>query len=242
MYNQQHNQTSISSTATKALAPEYRPDEKFLTYGPSALSDAELLAIILRTGSQEENSVSLARKVLTLPGEEESSIGNIFRYELPQLLQFRGIGKVKAIQIKAVAELAQRIAQGRAREHLVFDKPDKVAEYFMEQLRHQKKETVVLLMLNSACYLIREQVISTGTVNKASASPRDIFIEALHYEAVYIILLHNHPSGVPEPSDSDIELTENIRNIGEMIGIELIDHIIIGDNIYFSFKENGLFT
>jgi DNA repair protein RadC len=227
---------------TKELHPEYRPDEKFLNYGPGALSDAELLAIILRTGSTEFHSVDLARNILSLNGDDHISLLNIFQYEYHELLRIRGIGKVKALQIKAIAEISLRIAQSQARPHLVFDHPEKVAEYYMEQLRHRKKETVVLLLLNSACELIRETIVSTGTVNTSLVSPREVFIEALRYEAVQIILLHNHPSGNPHPSLADTQMTENIRDIGCLMGIQLLDHIIIGDNRYYSYKESGYFN
>lgn len=224
---------------TKELQPEYRPDEKFLAFGPGALSDAELLAIILRTGSTDENSVELARKILTPEGDQHISILNIFHYNISDLLKMKGIGRVKAVQIKAVSELALRIAQSRARSHLVFNDPSTIASYYMEQLRHRKRETVVLLMLNSACALIREDVLSTGTVNTSLITPREIFVDALRYEAVSVILLHNHPSGNAVPSEADIQITERVRQAGEMIGIKLADHIIIGDHQYYSFQENG---
>ena len=230
----------MQKKTTKDLQPEYRPDEKFLTYGPGALSDAELLAIIIRTGSRDQHSVDLARQILTPEGDEYTSILNIFRYEYHDLLRIKGIGKVKAIQIKAVAELSLRIAQSQAKSRLVFDQPELVADYYMEQLRHQKQETVVLLLLNSACELVAEKTVSTGTVNASCVSPREIFIEALRYEAVNIILLHNHPSGNPSPSLADTQITEDIDNLGIMMGIHLLDHIIIGDRTYYSYKESGL--
>lgn len=225
----------------KELQPEYRPDEKFLAYGPKALSDAELLAIILRTGSRDEHSVDLARKILTRNRDDHISILNIFDYEYHELLKIKGIGRVKAIQIKALAELSLRIAQSHARSNLVFNQPATVAEYYMEQLCHEKKEIVVLLMLNSSCGLIKELILSTGTVNRSLLSAREILIQALKYEAVSIILLHNHPSGIPSPSAADIRYTESIAAAGELIGIPLDDHIIIGDHSYYSFKESEPF-
>ena len=237
---------NVNNTKTKDLLPEYQPYEKFVDLGPEALSDAELLAIILRTGSRGENSIELARRVLTPEdgfdtdtGTPEASILNIFRYELHELCRIRGIGRVKAIQIKSIAELSRRIAQGRARKQLKFTDPESIAMYYMEQLRHRKEETVVLLMLNSACDLIGEQVISTGSVNLSAASPREIFMTALKYEASSVITLHNHPSGSPKPSEMDYEITELIMESGSMIGIALLDHIIIGDNTYYSFRESG---
>ncbi len=227
-------------STTKNLNPEYQPDEKFMNYGPKALSDAELLAIILRTGSAELNSVELAREILSPKGEKNISISNIFNYEICELLKIRGIGKVKAIQIKAIAELSLRIAQSRLRPHLVFNDPEIVAKYYMEQLRHERNEQVVLLMLNSACALIKEHIVSVGTVNASLLSAREIFLLSLKYDAVYIILLHNHPSGRPVPSDADIRFTDEIKRAGDLIGIKLLDHIIIGDNSYYSFKDKEL--
>ena len=228
----------MQNNRIKDLQPEYRPDEKFLAFGPKALSDAELLAIILRTGSTQKHSVDLAREILNGPVDSHLSILNIIHYEFHELMKIRGIGKVKAIQIKAIAELSLRISRAHARSSLDFHHPETVARYYMEQLRHEKREQVVLLMLNSACDLLKELVISTGTVNAALLSPREIFIQALRYEAVGIILMHNHPSGEPVPSEADLLFTEQIRGAAELIGIRLIDHIIIGDRSYYSFKEN----
>ena len=221
---------------TKELQPEYRPDEKLLSYGAQALSDAELLAVIIRTGSTFYNSVELARKILT-PQGSDTSILNIYNYDYDDLRRINGIGKVKALQIEALAELSSRIARGKARNALSFNSPESIARYYMEQLRHEKTEKVMLLLLNSSCGLIKEQLLSTGSVNESVVSAREIFISALKYEAVSFVLLHNHPSGNPAPSRSDIILTEKIQSAGEMIGIMLADHIIIGDNCYFSFRE-----
>ena len=223
----------------KDLQPEYRPDEKFISYGPKALSDVELLAIILRTGSNDCHSVELARTILTA-GKENPDILSIFQYELQELQKIKGVGRVKALQVKAIAELSLRIAQSQARPQLAFDNPSSIADYYMEQLRHEKQEKVILLMLNSACDLIKEETISFGTVNASILSPREIFILSLKYEAVYIILLHNHPSGKAVPSQADLEFTNIIFQAGQIIGIKLLDHIIIGDHSYFSFKERHL--
>ncbi|MCF0228086.1 MAG: DNA repair protein RadC [Parasporobacterium sp.] len=230
----------MHNNTIKNLLPENRPDEKFINYGPKALSDAELLAIILRTGSAELSSVELARKILTHSGNDNISILNIFDYDFEQLIKIKGIGKVKAIQILAISELSLRISQSRVRSRLVFNDPETVSNYYMEQLRHEKRETVVLLLLDSACRLIKEHVLSTGTVNASITSARDIFITALKFEAVWMILLHNHPSGNCSPSVADKEFTEEIYNAGRLIGIKLLDHIIIGDNTYFSFREKEL--
>ena len=224
----------------KDLQPDLRPDEKFRKFGPKALSDAELLAIILRTGSNECHSVDLSRQILTSPSCSEENILNIFNYEMVSLMKIKGIGVVKATQIMAVAELSLRIANNSLRSKLNFNSPASIAAYYTEQLRHRPREAIMLIMLDSACGLIKDMIISEGTVNTALLSPREVFIEALKYEAVNIILLHNHPSGHPVPSKDDINSTRQILAGGRMIGIELLDHIIIGDRKYISFKEEGL--
>ena len=229
----------MQNNTIKDLQPEYRPYERFEAYGPGVLSDAELLAIILRTGSTELHSVDLARKILTPEGDDDTSILNIFNYDLYGLMKIRGIGKVKAIQILAIAELSLRISQSQARKSLVFNDSGTVARYYMEQLRHNKEEKVIMLLLDSACNLIKEYVVSQGTVNASLISAREIFITALRYEAVSFILMHNHPSGLPIPSSNDMQITLMIRQAGDLLGITMSDHIIIGDNQYFSFKESG---
>ena len=147
---------------------------------------------------------------------------------------------VKAVQLLCVGELAARIAKHRRRETLSFQTPASVAEYYMEEMRHKQKEEVLLLLLDAKSKLIREITVSIGTVDYAVASPREVFIEALRYQAVGIIMLHNHPSGDPTPSRMDLVSTRQIREAGELIGISLIDHIIIGDNNYTSFSEKKL--
>ncbi|MCF0142088.1 MAG: DNA repair protein RadC [Parasporobacterium sp.] len=230
----------MEKITTNRLPWDLRPDERFIKLGPAALTDAELLAIILRCGSKELSSVDLARNILySEPGGRENII-TIFDYEIEDLKKIKGIGQVKALQIKAVGELSSRIARSNARKALKFNDPKSIADYYMEQLRHLKKEVVVLLMLNSSGELIKELVMSSGTVNSSLIPVREIFIDSLRYEAVNIIILHNHPGGSVTPSDSDISSTERLVQAGKIISIPLLDHIIIGDMQYFSFREEGL--
>ncbi|MGI6071975.1 MAG: RadC family protein [Lachnospiraceae bacterium] len=224
----------------KSMQADYRPDEKFIKYGPEALTCAELLAIILRTGVSGMSSLELTKELLYNEESRNEDVLGILRIRLEDLMKIKGIGKVKALQIKAVAELSCRIARSRAAEGLSFTEPETIADYYMEQMRHQKTERVVLLLLNSACRLIKDMVISQGTVNYSPFSPREIYLQALKHEAVSVILLHNHPSGDVKPSKADIEGTNHVYDAGKMLGINLLDHIIIGDGIYFSFKEKGL--
>ena len=157
-----------------------------------------------------------------------------------ELLKISGIGRVKAIQILCLCELSKRMSQLSAREDLDFSRPDTIAAYYMEDMRYYRQEHLKLLMLNTRSRLIGESEISRGTVNMSVISPRELFIEALQKNAVYIILLHNHPSGDPMPSREDILVTQRIREGGSLLGIELLDHIIIGDNCYVSLAEQKL--
>ena len=215
------------------------PYEKYLEKGAQQLTDAELLAIILRTGTVGEDTVSIAGKVLSLPGENHSGILGLHHVSLKELMSIRGIGQVKAIKLKCIAELSSRIAQETAKKTLQLKDPRTVADYYMERLRHFERERVLLLMMDSRNHLIGEQVLSEGTVNASLISPREIFLTALRYSAVYIMLLHNHPGGDPTPGKQDILATEGIKNVSAMIEIPLIDHIIIGDKKYYSFREMG---
>lgn len=224
----------------KDIPPDYRPDEKFLRYGPEALTGAELLAIILRTGSLGRSSVELTAGILKSSADGSEDLLNIFRLDLDELTRIKGIGRVKALQIKSVAELSKRISACSTLNRLDFSLPQTIAEHYMEQLRHRKREVVLLLLLNSACRLIKDVYLSVGTVDASLISPREVFMEAMKHEAVNVILLHNHPSGFASPSAADREVTKRLAEAGKLLGIGLLDHIIIGDRQFFSFREKGL--
>ncbi len=223
----------------KELSENERPYEKCLHYGAEHLSDAELLAVLIRTGVKGMNSLELAQKLLQASSEQMGLL-NIHHLTLQKLKSIKGIGTVKAIQILCLSELAKRLAKTSAREGLILNTPSTIAEYYMEELRHQKQEQMKLLMLNTKTKLIGESNISKGTVNASLVSPRELFIEALNLEAVSIIMVHNHPSGDPTPSENDILLTKRVKDAGDLIGITLLDHIIIGNNCYISFSEQKM--
>lgn len=216
-----------------------RPYEKCLEHGAASLSDTELLAVLLRTGVKGLDVLELAKYLLG-PHCGEEGILNIHNLTFEELKTIKGIGTVKAVQILCLSEFAKRLAKASAKEGLTFTLPSSIAEYYMEEMRHQKQEVIKLLMLNSKSKLLGESDISKGTVNASLISPRELFIEALNKQAVSIILLHNHPSGDPTPSKTDFLLTKRVKEAGELIGIELLDHIIIGDNCYISFAEEEL--
>lgn len=217
-----------------------RPYEKCLKYGAEALSDAELLAVLLRTGTKGENVLALAESLLYQNQNKEEGLLGIHQFSFQSLMKLKGIGKVKAVQILCLSELAKRLAKASAKPRLRFSSSQSVAEYYMEDLRHNNQEVMKLLVLNSKADLIDEIDISKGTVNASLITPRELFVEALKKEAVSIILLHNHPSGDPTPSRDDILTTKRISEAGYLVGIELLDHIIIGNNCYVSFQEEKL--
>lgn len=217
-----------------------KPYEKFLAYGPKMLTESELLAIILRTGTNNISALELAEEVLKHARPPRVGLLGLYDISLEELKNIKGIGEVKAVKLKCLTELSMRISKATAAEAMVVQDSGSVAEYFMEQLRHEETETVILVSLDVKGRILRESVISRGSVRMSLISPREIFLEALASKAVSIILVHNHPSGDPTPSCHDIALTEAVQTVGEMIEIELLDHIIIGDNRYTSFKEQAL--
>lgn len=217
-----------------------RPYEKCLSKGPQALTDAELLAVILRTGVRGSTSLELAYRILSLTNTSGSALAGIHHLSGNQLMKIKGIGKVKAIQILAIAELSKRITSARARESLVFHQPETIAAYYMEQLRHKEQEVLICMMLDTKNQLLGERELFRGTVNASIISPREVFLDALRQQAVNIILIHNHPSGDPSPSREDVLITERIRQAGELLEIHLLDHIVIGDHQYVSFREKEM--
>lgn len=223
----------------KQLPASEKPYEKCLQYGEQSLSDAELLAVIIRTGTQGESAVALARRLLSEFQYPEGLLG-LFRASVPELCNMKGIGTVKAVQLKCIGELSKRIAKAGFGKQPVFAEPEDIASYYMEQMRHETRERAVIMMLNSRNRLLHEMVISTGTVSGSLVSPREIFLEALRYQAVSVCLIHNHPSGDPSPSREDVLITRRLKEAGEIIGIYLLDHIIIGDNTYNSMKKRGI--
>lgn len=216
-----------------------KPYEKFMAFGPEYLTDSELLAIIIRTGTRGEDALSLADKILALNGNQDGLL-NLYHVSLQQLLALHGIGEVKAVRIKCIAELSRRISETRLGDRVQFEKPEMVAAYYMERMRHLECERILCIFLDNKVRFINDIVISTGTVNASLMSAREIFRTALEYRAVYVILLHNHPSGDPTPSKEDIETTGKIKAAGSMLQIPLLDHIIIGDGRFTSMAERGL--
>lgn len=216
---------------------EELPYERFLRLGPGNLTEAELLAIILRTGTPDHSALDLANQVLDLAKYPRTGLLGLYDISLEELMGIKGIGQVKAVKLKCLTELSMRFARAKALQGLNVKDPATVAEYFMENLRHLKTECVYLVCLDSKGQLISEKKLSDGCVNMALIPPREIFLAALESRAVNLILVHNHPSGNPSPSAQDRELTEAVSSMGKVLGIPLLDHVIIGDNTYYSFRN-----
>ena len=214
---------------------EERPREKMILNGAGSLTDAELLAILIRTGTKQFNAIQLGKAII----EKADNIRYLQNITIEELESINGIGKTKAIQIKAALELGNRIASYKPAKYKIKN-PWDIYKYYMESLRYQYKEIFKVVLLNTKNEIITDVDISMGTLNSSLVHPREVFREAIRRSSNKIILLHNHPSGNAEPSKEDKSVTNRLKECGELIGIEVIDHIIIGDGIYFSFKENML--
>ena len=224
---------------TKELPESERPYEKFWKLGPSALSDAELLAVIIKSGSGGMTAVDVARGFL---GQKERNLMNLYELSFEEMKQIRGIGNVIAMQLKCIAELSTRISVTRHLEGIQMTSAASVAEYYMEQLRHEKQEKLIVCMFDNKCKWLGDALISVGSVNSSIVPPREIFLKALEKKAVHIVMVHNHPSGRAVPSGEDDIVTDRIAQAGKLLGIRLSDHIIIGDHSYYSYCEAGYIT
>ena len=223
----------------KELPESERPYEKCEKFGPQILTDSELLAIILRTGSPNERVTELAYRIMSMD-EDRYGISVLNHVTFKQLKKIRGIGRVKAVQLLAVAELSKRMSADTKKDAIVFGNAESVAGFFMEKMRHLEKEQTRVVFLDIRSKMISEKVLFQGSVSMALMEPREILREALLEDAVGMIVLHNHPSGDPTPSSTDISTTERVKEAASVVGIKLKDHIIIGDNCFVSLKGYGV--
>ena len=211
-----------------------RPYEKLEIYGAEMLSNAELLAIIIKTGNKKETAVALAQKILNLnKNYNKNDLRFLQEISIEELTEVKGIGKVKAIQIKAVSEIAKRITKPITNKIKISNTKD-VAELVMSELRYEKREIAKVIILNNKNIVLRIVNISLGGSNFACIEPKDVLAEAIKMQAPKIILIHNHPSGDPRPSKGDYRVTDRIYECADLMGIELLDHVVIGDGTYES--------
>lgn len=230
----------MSGGAIKGWPEDERPREKLLKRGAGALSDAELLALVLRTGDAAagKSAIDLGRELLERFG---GGLRMLAQADTAELRQVKGLGLAKAASIKAAFTLASRF---QARPLVSLDKfssPSQVFEYFHHELRDARKEQFLALLLDGKNRITRKVMVSEGSLNQSIVHPREVFSQAVRESAAAVIFVHNHPSGDPAPSREDIEVTRRLREAGDILGIKVLDHVIIGDGCYYSFTESGGF-
>lgn len=226
---------NVQSTALRDVPFEDRPRERMMQYGAEALSHAELLAILLRTGTKQQSAVHLAGTVL----KECGSLRNLMDMSIEELTSIRGIGPAKALQLRAGIELGRRLSKSQPGDVVVVRSPRDAADYIMDELRYLKKEHFICLFLNTKNHIIAKETLSIGTLNASLVHPREVFRAAIKLSSASIICAHNHPSGDPAPSPEDVSLTKRLAEAGQLVGIEVLDHLVIGDGRFVSLKEQG---
>ncbi len=220
----------------KDMPADQRPRERLIREGARVLSDAELLAVLLRTGSTEKSAVELATEILS----RFSGLKNLVQTGVEELGAMHGMGPAKAAQLKAALEVGRRLASVSEGGRPSIREPGDAAAMVMEEMRHLDREHFCALMLNTKNRVLARETISIGTLNSSVIHPRELFKMAIRRNASAVILVHNHPSGDPTPSMEDREITRRLQDAGSIIGIEVLDHIIIGDNKFVSFKDKGM--
>lgn len=224
-----------SGLMLREVPHEDRPRERMLQLGAGALSHAELLAILLRTGTVSESALHLANRILS----ESGGLRSLVDMSKDQLTQIKGIGDAKALQIQAGIELGRRLSKSSYEERVTIRSPKDIANLMSEELRYLQKEHFVVLFLNTKNHVLAQETLSMGSLNASIVHPREVFRAAIKRSSASIICVHNHPSGDPTPSPEDISLTGRLVEAGAIIGIEVLDHVIIGDQRFISLKEQG---
>lgn len=227
----------------KDMPEEDRPQEKLLKYGADFLSNAELLALIIRTGNKKHTSVELSQQILNEAKRginEENALIALKNFSVNDLMKIPGVGVSKASMIVAAMSLTDRVHSAKTYSKKRIRTPKDIADYIMSDMRFLKRESFKVVILNTKKEIESIRTVSKGTVNATIVHPRDVFQIAIKENAHSIILLHNHPTGDPTPSIEDKNITRNLIEVGSLVKIDVIDHIIIGDNKYYSFLENNL--
>ncbi|PGL73329.1 DNA repair protein RadC [Bacillus sp. AFS055030] len=224
-----------NSLLIKDFPKDERPRERLLKFGPSSLTNQELLAILLRTGTKNESVLKVSNELLL----KFDGLRLLMNASVEEISNIKGIGEAKAVQLFAAFELGKRINRLQYDKRFSIKSPDDCAKFMMDEMRFLEQEHFVCLYLNTKNQVIARETIFKGSLNASIVHPREVFKEAFRRSASSIICLHNHPSGDPTPSREDIEVTKRLVECGKIIGIELLDHIIIGEHKYVSLKEKG---
>lgn len=214
-----------------------RPREKLLTYGVKYLSNSELIAIIIRTGNKSESALDIGNKIVSM---NNGNLDYLMNIKVEELMEIKGIGLSKACQIIAGLELGKRIASAPKEDEIKVNRPEIIADLFMERMKYEKKEIFEILLLDTKNKIISIEQVSIGNLNSSIVHPREVFNPAIRRSAFSIILVHNHPSGDPSPSREDINITHRLMEAGDMLGIKVLDHIIIGYDNYYSLKQKNM--
>ncbi|WMJ81035.1 DNA repair protein RadC [Clostridium sp. MB40-C1] len=215
------------------LPKNERPRERLLRYGAEVLSNSELLAIILRTGTLKENAINLSSRIL----RESKGLNGILNMSSKEFMKINGVGEAKAAQLLAIGELVKRFNTFKSGENYKIKKPSDAANMVMYDMCSLKKEHLRIIMLNTKNIVIAVRDISVGSINSSIVHPREVFGEAIKRSSASIIICHNHPSGDPTPSNEDIKVTQRLNECSKLLGIDLLDHLIIGNGVYISLKE-----
>lgn len=219
------------------LENHQKPRERMLNYGASHLSHAELLAILINTGRKGYSSLDIANELL----KSIVNLKELKHLSINDLNKIKGVGLYKALTLKAAFELGERMHSGSVDDKIQINSPKDVADFMMGKMEHLTQEKFIALFLNSKNIIIKQKTIFMGTLNSAIVHPREIYSEAVKCASNAIIVLHNHPSGDTTPSLEDIKTTDRLRECGDILGIQLLDHVIIGDHTYLSMVEEGYF-
>ncbi|MCM2980580.1 hypothetical protein CHH55_19080 [Niallia circulans] len=225
----------MDSLLIRDFPNDERPRERFVKQGPESLANHELLALLIQTGSKNESVLTLANKLLV----HFDGLRLLKDASLDELKEMKGIGTAKAIQLMAAIELGRRVSNLEFTDRYCIRSPEDAAKYMMNEMRFLTQEHFVCLYLNTKNQVMHKQVVFIGSLNASIVHPREVYKEAFRRSAASIICLHNHPSGDPSPSREDIEVTKRLVECGKIIGIDLLDHIIIGENKFISLKEKG---
>ncbi|MHC1758002.1 MAG: DNA repair protein RadC [Negativicutes bacterium] len=220
----------------KELPADERPREKMKERGAQALGNSELLAILLRTGNFQESALRIAENLL----DRQGGLAGFGNATMEEFEQVKGVGEAKAITVMAAIELGRRVTTLAPTERVIIRTPDDVAALLMPRFRYETKESFIAILLSTKNHVLKTPVISVGSLNASIVHPRELFREAINASAAAVILAHNHPSGDPAPSPEDVSLTRKLLEAGKLLDIPVLDHIVLGDGKYISFKEKGI--